>query len=112
MKNTKIRNKKEVKASIFAGLNDALDIVQNKKSARRQREVVIPDLPLYKGKDVKRIREKIDVTQKIFAEVIGVSVKTIEAWEGNRNIPDGPAQRIFYALDNNPGFLRIFGIKV
>lgn len=112
MKNIKIRSKKEVNTSILNGLSSALEIVQGKKPAKRMREVIIPDLPLYKGKDVKRVREKIEVTQKIFAEVIGVSVKTIEAWEGNRNIPDGPAQRIFYALDNNPSFLKIFGIKV
>jgi len=112
MKNTKIRSKKGLKKSIFDGLNETLDIAADKKTAKRKREVVIPDLPLYKGRDVKRVREKIDVTQKIFAAVIGVSVKTIEAWEGNRNVPDGPAQRIFYALDNNPGFLKIFGIKV
>lgn len=112
MKSTKVRSKKEVNLSILNGLSSALEIVQGKKPAKRMREVIIPDLPLYKGKDVKRVRDKIEVTQKIFAEVIGVSVKTIEAWEGDRNIPDGPAQRIFYALDNDPSILKIFGIKV
>ncbi|MCI0474580.1 MAG: transcriptional regulator [Ignavibacteria bacterium] len=108
----KIRTKKEISQSILKGLEEALEIAKGKKAAKRNRNIVISELPLYKGNDVKKIRRKIDVTQKIFAEVLGVSVKTVEAWEGNRNIPDGPAQRLIYAIDNNPQFLETIGIKV
>lgn len=107
-----MRKESEVTKNILDGLNEALDIAKEKKTAKRIREIVIPDLPVYKGEDIKRIRQRIEVTQKIFAEVFGVSVKTVEAWEGNRNIPEGPAQRIFYALDKNPKFLKSFGIKI
>lgn len=110
MKNKEIRRK--FSNGILAGLNEALDITREKKVAKRVREIVIPDLQVYKGKEIRQVREKIDVTQKIFAEVFGVSVKTVEAWEGNRNVPEGPAQRIIYALDKNPKFLKSLGIIV
>jgi putative transcriptional regulator len=112
MRNKEKSNKKEVSKGIITGLKEALDITREKKVAKRVREIVIPELPVYKGKEIKQVREKIDVTQKIFAEVFGVSLKTVEAWEGNRNVPEGPAQRIIYALDKNPKFLKTLGITV
>jgi putative transcriptional regulator len=108
----KIRTKREISQSIIKGLEEALAFSKGKKTAKRSRDIIISELPMYKGNQVKKIRRKIDVTQKIFAEVLGVSVKTVEAWEGNRNIPDGPAQRLIYAIDNNPKFLKTIGIKV
>ena len=41
----------------------------------------------------------------IFAEAIGVSVKTIEAWESGRNKPQGPASRFLQLLDQDHHFL-------
>ncbi|MDD5361744.1 MAG: transcriptional regulator [Ignavibacteria bacterium] len=105
------RNKKEITKGIFAGLKETLDIVKETKTAKRQREIVIPDLPEYKGVEIKKLRMSVSFTQQIFADVLGVSVKTVEAWEANRNIPEGPAQRILYALDKNKKFFEAFGVK-
>ena len=48
------------------------------------------------------------MTQNLFAQTLGVSVKTVEAWEANKNIPQGPAQRILFALYNNPESVKSF----
>jgi len=32
---------------------------------------------------------------------IGVSSKTVEAWESRRNIPNGPSQRMIELLEKN-----------
>ena len=37
-------------------------------------------------------------TQKNFAFVLGVSPKTVEAWESGRNTPQGTAQRFLQLL--------------
>ncbi|EKO34356.1 hypothetical protein LEP1GSC161_3268 [Leptospira santarosai str. CBC1416] len=42
---------------------------------------------------------------------MGVSAKTIEAWESGKNIPQGPAQRMLFILKNNSKALNILGIK-
>lgn len=112
MKKEKTRDKKEVRRSIFKGLDEAVKTAAGIKRARRAREVIIPDLPIYSGGDIKKIRKRNDMTQRGLAIILGVSVKTVEAWEGNRNIPDGPAQRLFFALDKKPAFLKMFGIKM
>ena len=51
-------------------------------------------LPLkeYEATDIKKIRNDIGATQVVFASIMGVSKKTVEAWEAERNKPDGPAR--------------------
>ena len=39
----------------------------------------------------------------LFAGFMGVSTKTVEAWEAGRNMPDGPARRILAMLKVDPG---------
>ena len=43
--------------------------------------------------DVKRLREDLQVSQSIFAGLIGVSVKTVQAWEQGKNLPQPVASR-------------------
>jgi len=60
-------------------------------------------LNTYSNNEIKEIRTKQKMTQKLFAEAIGVSVKTVEAWEAGTNSPSGAASRMLELLnrDNN-----------
>ena len=40
------------------------------------------------------------MTQNVFANYMGVSVKTVEAWERGTNHPVGPACRLISMLEN------------
>lgn len=60
----------------------------------------IPELPHIQGEEIKEIRESIDCSQSIFAEILGVSKKTVEYWESGKNIPNGSAQRLLALLKN------------
>lgn len=64
-------------------------------------------LPLmeYDAADIKRIRNDIGVTQVVFASILGVSKKTVEAWEAGRNKPDGPARRLLAMVQKDPTIL-------
>ena len=42
------------------------------------------------------------MSQRTFASYMGVSDKTVEAWESGRNIPNGPASRILSMLQADP----------
>ncbi len=63
-------------------------------------------LPLkdFTATDIKKIRNDFGATQAAFAEILGVSKKTIEAWEAGRNRPDGPARRLLAAIEADPHF--------
>ncbi|HEX2947643.1 MAG TPA: helix-turn-helix domain-containing protein [Clostridia bacterium] len=60
----------------------------------------IPVLPNIQGDEIKKIRESLDCSQSIFAEILGVSKKTVEYWEAGKNTPNGPAQRLLALMKN------------
>ncbi len=45
------------------------------------------------------------LTQHSFALVMGVSIKTVEAWESGKNVPQGPAQRMLDILSKEENAL-------
>ena len=64
-------------------------------------------LPLkeYEATDIKKIRNDIGATQVVFASIMGVSTKTVDAWEAGRNTPDGPARRLLAMVQEDPTIL-------
>ena len=82
--------------SIMNGLNESL--AKGDTSKARKMSVTVAELPQYHDKEIKQIREDLNLTQKNFAFVLGVSPKTVEAWESGRNIPQGTAQRFLQVL--------------
>jgi len=88
--------------SIIRGLKQAVAHEQGKTvPGLRARIVNIKPIPHYKHNEIKKIRTKVQMTQKSFALLMGVSVKTIEAWENGRNQANGTAQRMLYLLDRD-----------
>lgn len=50
------------------------------------------------------------MTQQLFASALGVSKKTVEAWEADRNIPEGPAQRMLELMEKDENLLEKYAI--
>ena len=84
--------------SIMNGLTESLAYAKGDASKARKMSVTVAELPQYHDKEIKQIREDLNLTQKNFAFVLGVSPKTAEAWESGRNIPQGTAQRFLQVL--------------
>ena len=58
-------------------------------------------------RDVKAIRDKMNLTQSAFAGVLGVSLRTIQEWEQGRRKPSGPAISLLRIAQQNPEALLI-----
>ena len=84
--------------SIMKGLTESLEYAKGDTSKARRMNVTIAELPQYHDKEIKQIREDLNLTQKNFAFILGDSTKTVEAWETGRNIPQGTAQRFLQVL--------------
>lgn len=56
----------------------------------------------YEASEIKEIRNGLGMTQAVFALFMGVSKKTVEAWESGRNMPDGPARRLLAMVQEEP----------
>ncbi len=83
----------EVYKSIMAGLGEAREHAEGKRTLNSNTLFLKP-IPDYRAEEIKQIRNDLGMTQVIFASFMGVSKKTVEAWEAGRNKPDGPARRI------------------
>ena len=81
------------------GLNEAIDY-EKKKGRAKTRVFVISPVKKYTNEEIKCIRNKAGMTQSVFASYMGVSKKTVEAWELGRTHPTGPAYRLLNILDN------------
>src|SRR5580700_7970489 len=51
---------------------------------------------------VRAIRELTELSQSEFADLIGVSVKTLQNWEQERRRPTGPASALLSIIDHDP----------
>lgn len=52
--------------------------------------------------DVKAIRAKLQQSQSEFAQMIGVSVATLQNWEQGRRKPEGPARALLQVALHDP----------
>jgi len=52
--------------------------------------------------EVKKIRKKLNQSQKEFAFMIGVSIGTLKNWEQGRRVPEGPARALLKVASKRP----------
>ena len=51
---------------------------------------------------VSRIRERTGLSQPRFAQLLGVSVRTLQEWEQGRRAPSGAARTLLLIAAKNP----------
>jgi putative transcriptional regulator len=54
---------------------------------------------------IDKIREKTGLSQARFAELLGVSVRTLQDWEQGRRAPSGAARTLLMIAAKNPKVL-------
>ena len=80
------------------GLQEAIDYEKGSGKAKKTVFMITP-VNKYSNEQIKSIRNKSGMTQAVFANYMGVSKKTVEAWELGRTHPTGPACRLLDILD-------------
>ncbi|NKB82786.1 MAG: helix-turn-helix domain-containing protein [Nitrospirales bacterium] len=73
----------------------------NKKTMRKFDQSCLEAIPSYSGADIKKIREREDVSQPVFALYIGVSRNLVSDWERDIKKPRGPALRLLSIIEKN-----------
>lgn len=96
---------------IKTGLLEAVEYEKGNLKAKTTKMSVTP-LKSFQPKEIREIRLRAGMTQTTFAQCLGVSVKTVEAWEGGRNHPDGAACRLLSLTKSDPNFLHKAGIVI
>ncbi|MCP9311505.1 helix-turn-helix domain-containing protein [Lacticaseibacillus paracasei] len=62
----------------------------------------IPTPPNYSAMEIKSIRKQIPATQRVFAQIISASPRTVEAWESGKSTPTGTTRRLIQIIAQNP----------
>jgi putative transcriptional regulator len=73
---------------------EILDGLRELKRGEYGRVVNVPD--------VGKVREKTGLSQSRFAELLGVSVRTLQDWEQGRRVPSGAARTLLLIADCDP----------
>ena len=81
------------------GLEEAIEYEKGFGKAKVKTYMITP-VKEYDGKQIRSIRMKAGMTQSVFASYMGVSIKTVEAWEGGRTHPTGPVFRLLDILSS------------
>src|SRR5437588_317304 len=84
---TMTKKKRDIGAEILQGLREI-------KRGRVGRVVNVPD--------IAKTREKTGLSQARFAELLGVSVRTLQDWEQGRRAPSRAARTLLMIAARNP----------
>lgn len=80
-------------SGVMEGLQNALAYKRGKATAGTlARKRSLPAV------DVAEVRASLKMTQKNFAEILGVSPRTVEAWESGRSTPTPTAKKLMYLI--------------
>ena len=94
---------------IKLGLEEAIAFEKGTFPAKTTKLTIVP-VEKYQADEIKKIRNSTGLTQRSFAEYMGVSPKTVEAWEAGRNHPEGAACRLLSLTKADPQFPQKAGI--
>ena len=78
---------------VMEGLNEALAFEKGTAKAETfSRKRSLPEV------NVARVRMDLGMTQKRFSEVLGVSPRTVEAWECGKSTPTPTAKKLIFLI--------------
>ncbi|CAN5862513.1 helix-turn-helix domain-containing protein [soil metagenome] len=79
---------------------EILQGVQEIKAGKTGRRYTVHSFPIV------RAREKLGLSQGQFADLLGVSVRTLQDWEQGRREPSGSAKTLLKIAERHPEVLR------
>lgn len=86
---------------LLAAANEA--VAHHRGERADLRTTVLPEPPRPMSRvAVKRLRERVRVSQPVFAHFLNVSAKLVQAWEGGTRTPEGPALVLLRLAERRP----------
>ena len=88
---------------------EALAIERGEATAARRvrrvatlRDAKVEPPPAYDAQAVQVVRERMGLSQAVFAKVLNSSPETVKAWEQGKRVPDGMALALLHVADEHP----------
>ena len=94
---------------LIEGLHEALAVSRGEREPARRvrrlvsaREAVVQPPRPCEAQCVQQIREKLGLSQAVFARVLNASAETVKAWEQGKRQPDGMALTLLEIAETHP----------
>ncbi len=86
---------------VMEGLEEALAYEKGTAKAETiARKRALPDI------DVFEIRKSLSMTQRAFAAILGVSCRTVEAWECGKSNPTPTAKKLMFLISQDHSLIQ------
>lgn len=99
---SKVARKESFGESAIESLGDFIKAMDRGERITVKRVKLNLEPRQYTGGEIRWTRERLQVSQAIFARLMGVSVKAVESWEAGTNTPSGPVCRLLEEININP----------
>ena len=107
---TKEKKKGTFGQQLIESAREAVQIERGEREAARitrytAAEAEVEPPPQYLSERIKEIREKMGLSQPVFAAALNVSTETVRAWEQGKREPDGATLRLLEVAEEHPDIL-------
>ena len=86
---------------LLEGLNSAIQGIRDGTARRVIRSLEVSPVQEYSAKEIAAIRKRTGVSQELFAEFLGVTKRTIAAWENGTRKPSATTRRLLEIIDKD-----------
>ena len=95
------------------GLDATREALAHYRGKKRDlRTTILPEPPRPMSRvEIHKLRQRVNVSQSVFAKCLNVSTKLVQAWEGGIRYPDGAALRLLRVAERAPGLVFAMGRK-
>lgn len=104
-----MRSKKpSIGEQVLDGLREAIAFERGEVEAHvhrvafTAREAEASPAPAYTRERIAALRDRLHLSQTVFAQALNVSPDTVRAWEQGKREPEGAALRLLQITDENP----------
>lgn len=87
-------------------MSELMRFAHNKPNKVTVKKYTLSNLLEYNPLTIRTVRDKTQMTQKVFSDLLGVSVRTVEAWETGKSHPNGSARRLLQLIEQKPEIVK------
>jgi putative transcriptional regulator len=90
---------------ILSAITEATEVLRTEGLQSKQltvRTYKLPEAPpIYRPRDVKRVRELLGASQAVLAGFLGVNINTLRSWEQGKRPPQPIACRFLFEIESD-----------
>ena len=96
----------ETFAELMESAEQALAYERGEHKGYRVTQVAVPKPPQpMSSREIAGLRKRLNYSQSVFARVLNVSTKTVQAWEQGARVPSDAALKLLTIAKNRPEVL-------